>query len=51
MAVPLSQLTVERSMPPGLVLGAADTDFPAIRRGVEHLGVILRGLKAAAAGR
>jgi len=51
VAVPLSQLTVERSMPPGLVLGAADTDFPAIRRGVEQLGVILRGLRAAAAGR
>ncbi|HUA25319.1 MAG TPA: hypothetical protein VMA54_14430, partial [Steroidobacteraceae bacterium] len=46
VAVPLSQLTVERSMPPGLVLGAADTDFPAIRRGVEQLGVILRRLQS-----
>jgi len=45
VAVPLSQLTVERSMPPGLVLGAAGTDFPAIRRGVERLGVILRQLQ------
>jgi GntR family transcriptional regulator/MocR family aminotransferase len=51
VAIPLSQLTVARSMPPGLVLGAADTDIPAIRRGVEQLGVILRKLKAAAAGR
>jgi GntR family transcriptional regulator / MocR family aminotransferase len=51
VAIPLSQLTVERSMPPGLVLGAADTDVPAIRRGVEQLGVILRGLRAAAGGR
>jgi GntR family transcriptional regulator / MocR family aminotransferase len=47
VAVPLSQLTVERPMPPGLVLGAADTDVPAIRRGVEQLGVILRRLRAA----
>ncbi|MFZ1870382.1 MAG: aminotransferase class I/II-fold pyridoxal phosphate-dependent enzyme, partial [Steroidobacteraceae bacterium] len=51
VAVPLSQLTVERTMPPGLVLGAADTDMPAIRRGVEQLGVILRKLKAGAAAR
>lgn len=51
VAMPLSQLTVERTMPPGLVLGAADTDVPAMRRGVEQLGVILRVLKAAAAGR
>jgi GntR family transcriptional regulator / MocR family aminotransferase len=46
VAVPLSQLTVERSMPPGLVLGAADTDIPAIRRGVEQLGAILRRLQS-----
>jgi GntR family transcriptional regulator/MocR family aminotransferase len=50
LALPLSQLTVERSLPPGLVLGAADTDVAAMRRGVEQLGIILRGLKAAAAG-
>jgi GntR family transcriptional regulator/MocR family aminotransferase len=47
VAVPLSQFTVQRSMPPGLVLGAADTDMEAIRRGVEQLGVILRKLQAA----
>jgi GntR family transcriptional regulator/MocR family aminotransferase len=51
VAVPLSQLTVERTMPPALVLGAADTDIPASKRGVAQLGTILRGLKAAAAGR
>lgn len=45
MALPLSSLTVERSMPPALVLGAAATDIPAIRRGVEQLGVILRRLQ------
>ncbi len=45
MALPLSSLTVERSMPPGLVLGAAATDIPAIRRGVEQLGDILRRLQ------
>ena len=49
VAVPLSQLTVERAMPPALVLGAADTDIPAIKRGVAQLGTILRGLRADAA--
>jgi GntR family transcriptional regulator/MocR family aminotransferase len=51
LALPLSQLTVERSLPPGLVLGAADTDVAAMRRGVEQLGTLLRGLKAVAASR
>ncbi|HEY1892730.1 MAG TPA: PLP-dependent aminotransferase family protein [Steroidobacteraceae bacterium] len=51
VAVPLSQLTVERTMPPALVLGAADTDIAASKRGVAQLGTILRGLKAATAGR
>jgi GntR family transcriptional regulator / MocR family aminotransferase len=45
VAVPLSQLTLERTMPPALVLGAADTDLPAIRRGVEQLGILLRRLR------
>jgi GntR family transcriptional regulator/MocR family aminotransferase len=45
VALPLSRLTLERRLPPGIVLGAAATDLPAIRRGVEQLGVILRGLK------
>lgn len=45
VALPLSQLTIARSMPPAVVLGAAATDIPAIRRGVEQLGAILRGLK------
>jgi GntR family transcriptional regulator/MocR family aminotransferase len=45
VALPLSRLTIERSMPPGVVLGAAATDAKGIRRGVEQLGAILRGLK------
>jgi GntR family transcriptional regulator/MocR family aminotransferase len=50
VALPLSHLTIERTMPPALVLGAAATDLPAIRRGVEQLGVILRGLKGQKVG-
>ena len=45
VALPLSYLTIERTMPPGIVLGAAATDIPAIRRGVEQLGAILRRLQ------
>jgi GntR family transcriptional regulator/MocR family aminotransferase len=45
VALPLSVLTLERTLPAGIVLGAAATDLPAIRRGVEQLGVILRGLR------
>lgn len=45
VAVPLSRLTVERAMPPALVIGAAATDIPAMRRGIEQLGNILRGLR------
>jgi GntR family transcriptional regulator/MocR family aminotransferase len=45
LALPLSYLTVERRMPPAIVLGAAATDIPAIRRGVEQLGAILRRLQ------
>ena len=45
VALPLSRLTIERSMPPGVVLGAAATDAKGVRRGVEQLGAILRGLK------
>lgn len=45
VALALSRLTIERSLPPGLVIGAAATDIPAIRRGVEQLGGILRGLR------
>ena len=46
LALPLSYLTLERTLPPGIVLGAAATDLPAIRRGVAQLGVILRRLRA-----
>jgi GntR family transcriptional regulator/MocR family aminotransferase len=45
VALPLSRLIIERSLPPGLVLGAAATDLPDIRRGVAGLGSILRALK------
>ncbi|HEV2440887.1 MAG TPA: PLP-dependent aminotransferase family protein [Steroidobacteraceae bacterium] len=45
LALALSRLTIERTMPPGIVLGAAATDVPAIRGGVEQLGVILRSLQ------
>lgn len=45
VALPLSHLTIQRTMPPALVLGAAATDLPAVRRGVEQLGVILRRLR------
>ena len=44
-ALPLSRLTLERTLPPGIVLASAATDLPAIRRGVEQLGSILRGLR------
>jgi GntR family transcriptional regulator / MocR family aminotransferase len=47
VALPLSRLTIERSMPPAIVLGAAATDIPAMRRGLEQLGSILRRLRSA----
>jgi len=55
VALPLSLLTIERTMPPAIVLGAAATDPRAIRRGIEQLGALLRRLKTServpAAGR
>jgi GntR family transcriptional regulator/MocR family aminotransferase len=45
VALPLSRLTVERTLPPAIVVGSAATDLPAIRRGAEQLGAILRGLR------
>lgn len=45
MALPLSYLTLARTLPPGIVLGAAATDLPGIRRGVAQLGAILRRLR------
>ena len=44
-ALPLSRLTIERTLPAGVVLGSAATDLPAIRRGAEQLGAILRRLR------
>jgi DNA-binding transcriptional MocR family regulator len=49
LALAMSRLTIERTLPPGLVVGAAATDIPAIRRGVEQLGSILRSLRRGAA--
>ena len=45
VALPLSRLALERTLPPGILLGAAATDIPAIRRGLEQLGAILRRLR------
>jgi GntR family transcriptional regulator / MocR family aminotransferase len=44
--VPLSMLTIERSMPPGLLLGVASADTRAISRAVARLGNALRELKS-----
>jgi GntR family transcriptional regulator / MocR family aminotransferase len=44
-SVPLSALTLERRLPPGLVLGVASAGDRAIRRGVERLGGALRQLQ------
>jgi GntR family transcriptional regulator/MocR family aminotransferase len=41
-SLPLSALVIDRSMPPGLVLGVASADVRAIRRGIERLGEALR---------
>ena len=43
-SVPLSRLSIERRLPPGLVLGFAGAAVPAIRRAIEGLGRILRDL-------
>jgi len=44
-SAPMSRLTVDRSMPPALVMGVACSDVRAIRRGVERLGQALRELR------
>jgi GntR family transcriptional regulator/MocR family aminotransferase len=44
-SVPLSALTLERTLPPGLVLGVASAGARAIRQGVERLGGALRQLQ------
>lgn len=43
-SVGLSKLTIDRPMPPALVLGVASADVRAIRRGVKRLGQVLREL-------
>jgi GntR family transcriptional regulator/MocR family aminotransferase len=48
VALALSRMTIERPLPPGLVIGAGATDLPAIRRGVQQLGSILRSLRRSA---
>jgi GntR family transcriptional regulator / MocR family aminotransferase len=45
-SVALSKLTIDRTMPPGLVLGVASADVRAIRRGVERLGRALREVRS-----
>ena len=47
-SVPLSTLTIERSMPPGLLLGVASADTAAIGRAVTRLGKTLRELQSEA---
>jgi GntR family transcriptional regulator/MocR family aminotransferase len=43
-SVPLSRLTIDRSMPPGLVLGVGSAGTRAIHRGVKQLETVLRKL-------
>jgi GntR family transcriptional regulator / MocR family aminotransferase len=45
-SVALSSLTIDREMPPALVLGVTSADVRAIRRGVKRLGHTLRELQA-----
>ncbi|MFI4887095.1 MAG: PLP-dependent aminotransferase family protein [Steroidobacterales bacterium] len=45
VALPLSHLTLERTLSPAIVLGTAASDGAAIRRGVAQLGDILRRLR------
>lgn len=44
-SAPLSVLSIDRTLPPGLVLGVASAGDRAIRRGIERLGRALRELK------
>ncbi len=44
-SVALSRLTIERTMPPGLVLGVGSADVRAVRRGVRQLARVLRELR------
>lgn len=46
-AIPLSSLTLERTLPPALVFGSASTDVRLIPRALDRLGAILRELKSA----
>jgi GntR family transcriptional regulator/MocR family aminotransferase len=43
---PLSKLTIDRSMPPALVMGVACADVRAIRRAIERMGQALRELRS-----
>lgn len=45
---PLSRHTIDRTLPPALVLFPAATDVRTIRGGVEQLGTVLRGLQSGA---
>jgi GntR family transcriptional regulator/MocR family aminotransferase len=44
-SVPLSKLTIDRTLPPALVLGVASADVGAIRQAVTRLGKVLRPLQ------
>ena len=44
-SVPLSKLTIDRALPPALVLGVASADVGAIRQAVTRLGKVLRPLQ------
>lgn len=44
-SVALSRLAIERTMPPGLVLGVGSADVRAVRRGVRQLARVLRALR------
>ena len=50
-SVALSTLTLNRSMPPAMLLGVASADDRAIHNGIEGLATVLRSLRKGKAGR
>src|SRR6185437_14677861 len=46
-STPLSRLTIDRALPPAMVLFPVSTDVRLIRRSIAQLGPILRQLQAA----
>ncbi len=49
-AIPLSSLTLDRTLPPALVFGSASTEVRAIPRALGRLGTLLRELQSAGPG-